>query len=845
MGQDGLDAPVTYEARDSIIADIPQQIVTLYGDAYVVYEGIELKADYIQIDLKSNEMTATYALDSLGLPVGKPIFISDGEESRCELMKYNFKTKKGYIKEVRAQQDEGYIHMAEAKIHPNEQIHLKNGKFTTCENDTPHYHFKLTKAIIVPDERIVTGPVFMKIGRIPVPLAAPFAFFPNSDSRKHGIILPQFASNAQYGFGLQDFGYYIPLGDYWETQFNGTIFTTGRFGVGNTTNYFKKYKYRGSFSGKFEQFRGYFYDTTLQNKVSVRWTHAQDPKAHPSIKFSASIQYTSDNNGKTSLDTYNPDYYNNTFNSSIKLSKSWKTNQFRGSASLNTSLQQNSSSQMYTIQAPTFNFSVSQFDLGVLRKTKVGKKWYEQVNVRYGLNAANSINIRDSIFNLLDFGQISDFALNGIKQDVTINSNLKLLGNRFTFSPSINYSELWNFQYETHAYNQGTGTIDTTEQKGLGTTRTLGFTGNFGFSFYGLYRFKGKGKRKTRFKHVALNTLSFTFKPDISAYQTIDSTGSDPFYISPFYKSKFREGSRGESGIIRWSTSNSFKMKSRDMNDTINESDKTFNLLDAFSLTGSYDIFKDSFQLSDQTLTLRTSKLFKIFSIQSTATLSPYTFDTLNVRSKEYAWTSSQGVGTLTNIGVAVTANFTNKKGRKKQKEIQDATADNALLTDKLTNSNKVNWEVPWQLNTSYNLRYTFLRNKDSVSADNYDIVQTMVLAGDFSINKKWKLRGGISFDIQQLFPKNQLKPAPYRHPNEKFVSTYDFEIWRDLHCWEAVLQFRQYGSVAKDDIGNWGPWQGGSWRLSSWTFMFKVNIKASMFQDIKVEYNQVPFLAF
>ncbi|MBD3639121.1 MAG: LPS-assembly protein LptD [Crocinitomicaceae bacterium] len=841
QAQSDLSGPVKYEARDSIVADIPRQIVILYGDAYVNYEGIELRADYIEINLQNNEVLATYSSDSLGNPVGKPIFTSEGEESRCDLVKYNFKTKTGYIREVRAQQDEGYIHMAESKIHPNEQIHLKNGKFTTCENDTPHYHFKLTKAIIVPDERVVTGPVYMKIGKVPTPLAAPFAFFPSSDTRKHGIIIPQFAGHSQYGFGLQDFGYYIPLGEYWETQFNGTIYTTGRFGVGNTTNYYKKYKYRGSFNAKFEQFRGYFYDTTLQNKVSFRWVHSQDPKAHPSIKFSSDINYQSDNNGKSSLDSDNPNYFNNTFNSSVKLSKSWKTRKLNGSASLNNRFQQNSQTQRYNLDLPTFNFQVSQFDLGVFRRNDIGKKWYEEIKVRYSLNAANSISIADSVFNRFDIGEINDYALSGIKQAVTVNSNLKIFGSRFTFSPSVDYSELWNFQYETHNWVEADHELDTTEHRGLGASRTLGINGALGFGFYGMYRFKGE--RETRFKHVMTNSVSFSFRPDISSYQEIDTTGGQPIYISPFYASKYREGGRGQSGLISWNSSNSLKMKTRDMNDTINETDKSFNLIDAFSIRGSYDVIKDSFQLSDQALTFRTSKFLKIFNIQSTASLSPYTYDTLNIKSKEYAWNSKQGLGTFTNMTLTVNANFTSKMGRKKQKEIQDATDNNAEVKELATDPYKVNFDIPWQLNTAYNLKYSLNQNKDSITERNYNVVQTLVLTGDFSINDKWKVRGGMSLNLQQLLPYNHNTPEGYKYPYEDLVSTYNFEIWRDLHCWEAVLQFRQYGPVVKDAMGNWGPFDGGSWRATNWTFLFRVNIKASMFQDIKLEYNQPPFI--
>ncbi|NQZ69663.1 MAG: LPS-assembly protein LptD, partial [Lentisphaeria bacterium] len=204
--QGGLNSLVKYEAKDSIVANIPKQTVKLYGEAIVEFEDILVTADIIEINLTTNEVIATFSLDSLGNPVGKPVFTSAGEESKCDYIKYNFNTKKGYIKEVRSQQGGGYIHMAESKIHPNEEIHLRDGKFTTCDADTPHYHFKLTKAIIVPEKRIVTGPVYMKLFKIPLPLAAPFAFLPNSDSRKHGIIIPSLGNAGKYGFGIQNLG---------------------------------------------------------------------------------------------------------------------------------------------------------------------------------------------------------------------------------------------------------------------------------------------------------------------------------------------------------------------------------------------------------------------------------------------------------------------------------------------------------------------------------------------------------------------------------------------------------------------------------------------------------------
>jgi hypothetical protein len=824
--QSGLDEPINYEAQDSIVADIKSEIVKLYGEAKVTYDNIELTADFIEIDMKNNEVIATYSLDTAGLPVGKPIFSSDGETSTCDYMKYNFKTKKGYIKEVRAQQDEGYIHMAESKIHPNEQIHLKNGKFTTCDKENPHYHFKMTKAIIVPDKRIVTGPVFMKIGKIPTPLAAPFGFFPTTKTRKHGLVIGDFGqATGNSGFGLRDFGYYIPLGDYFDTQILGSIFTTGQWNLSNQTSYYKKYNFRGGFGLRYERLKGYFYDTDVRNKFSINWRHSQDAKAHPSLTFSSDVNFKSDNNSKTTLEANNQEFFSNQFNSTLKLSKRWKAGKFKGSANLNTSLKQNSTTQNYNLDLPSFSLKVNRFDLGVLRKQKIGKKWYESIQVQYGLNSKNQISAPDSVFNINDLSSVGDFAKNGIEQNASVSSQLKIFGARLNFSPRVSYREVWNFQHETHEWNNTTEHIDTTKYKGLRTARNMSFAATLTGNFYGLYRLKGKSE--TRFKHVATPNIVMSYAPDFSqgVLTTTDTNGTSRIY-SPFISSLYKESGQGQSGSISFSLSNTLKMKTLNKKDTLNGSSKSFNLIDAANIRGSYDFLKDSLKLSNITLDFRTSKFLNIFSFQTTATLNPYAYDELNVTNSDYAWSNDQGVGRFTTANFTSNANFTSRNGRKKQKELAEKAAPNAIATGLVTDNKTVSFDIPWQLNIAYNLNFTSIL-KDTVIADSYRKVQTATVGGDFSINDKWKIVGSISADLQQLNSKYQ---GNEDRPYIDLISRWNVNIWRDLHCWEATLQ-----------LGQMGTWKA-PWELTNFTFLFRVNIKASMLQDIKLEYNQPPF---
>jgi hypothetical protein len=816
---EGLDAPVYYSATDSMVMDVINDEVTLYGQGSVEYTDTKLTADIITIDIKTNEVTATYSLDSVGNPVGKPVFTSAGEEAACEYMKYNFETKKGFVKEVRMQQGEGYIHMAESKIHPNEQIHFKNGKFTTCDKEVPHYHFNLTKAIVVPDKRIVTGPVYMQILRVPVPLAAPFGFFPNSDTKKPGIILPDFqSSNDRYGLGLDKLGYYIPLGDNWETYFYGSLFTTGSWAAENRTNYLKKYKFRGNFGLKYEHLKGKFYDNTaVVNRTTVKWNHFQDAKAHPSLKFNASIDFASNNTAKTTLEAINPNYFNNTFNSSLNVTKSWRTNNFNGTMGIQTKLFQNSQSANYTLDLPSYNLSVSRFDLGVFNKSKIRSKWYQKIptkiTVTYSLNASNAIVAPDSIFTFGTLDQVGDYSRNGVQHNAVVQSNLRFLGGRMTFTPLMRYREYWNFQYDERTWNDDTQKVDTTALNGFKSSRDLSFSGALVGNFFGYYRMKGK--QEMRFRHVASPNVSFTFRPEIDLYEQIQiDTNGNLSYYSPFSQSLYAEGARGSSGSINFGVTNTFEMKKRVKGDTINETVKSYKLVDNFSVRGNYDFLKDSMNLSNFNFIFNTARFLSVFSFQSTALLSPYSWDeTTGVIKSDYSWTDGNGVGRFTNGNININANFTSGKGRDKQKELDELTKENANANATVNNPRFQNYSIPWVLNVGYNINYKqqSLNNDLGAKVDSFKLVHTINAFGNISLNEKWKIDYNLNYD----FISNK-------------VPSLRLGLWRDLHCWETSLQFQQFGQWF--DPGN------DSFK-ANWSLMFKIGIKASMFQDIKYDH--------
>ncbi len=798
----GLDAPVFYSAKDSVIADVPNQIVRLYGGAEVTYDDVNLKADIIELDLKNKEVSAFYILDSLGEPVGKPIFTQGGEEVRCDELKYNFETKQGYVTEIRTQQGEGYIHMSESKIHANEEIHFKNGKYTTCDKEEPHYFFKLSKAMVIPEKRIVTGPMHMRLLNVPLPIAAPYAFFPSTDNKTHGLVLSEmrFSLASLYGTGIENLGYYIPLGENWETFFYGSVYTTGRWGLSNQTNYFKKYKSKGSFSIGYQSLKGYFYDDSYTNSFNVSWRHVQDPKAHPSMKFNSDINFVSNNNPKQNLTQIADNYFQNQINSSVSLTKNWKLGQLNGGWNVKGSLRQNVQAKTFTLELPSFNLNISRFDLGVLRRSKIGKKWYENIAITYALNSQNKIISPDSIYNPQYMSLIKDYATNGIKQNVILQTNLKPKNGIFNFNLSSTYNEYWNFQTYQKAWNDQNNTVDTTFIDGLQTTRSVNFSGGLTSNLYGYFK---SPNENVKARHVMSPQVSFTYKPDIGAHQEYvnDSLGNTAFY-SPFDVSLYREPTKGESGLISFSLGNTLELKYRDKKDTINNTYKKIRLIDAFSIASSYDIFKDSMNLSDFTFSFRTSPI-KNIDFQSSWRISPYAWeDSTGVLTKNYAWTENKGIGR-----VSIASFTTTFKLKSKDKNPKDST--------------NYKFSMPWSSNIRYNIKYNRTQN-GIVQQDTFNLVQTLRWDGKLDNYKNWRFDAGMNLDLQDFE-----------------IGALNVGIWRNLHCWEAGLTWRQTGH------GSWGVDPNKKWYKklywdppSNYYLALRVNIKASMFDAFIPEQN-------
>ena len=212
--ESAIETKVICSASDSSYRDMNKKKIYYFGNAEAKYDDISLSAACLEFDLETSTCRAYGIADSLGKLQGRPVFTQGESTFEAMEMLYNFKTKKGIITKVWTEEQGGYLHGERVKRMDDNTINIRTGGYTTCDlKEHPHYQFKFTKAKVIPDDKIITGPIYMTISDIPLPLALPFAMIPNTKGKKSGLIIPTYGESANRGFYLENGGYYWAIID--------------------------------------------------------------------------------------------------------------------------------------------------------------------------------------------------------------------------------------------------------------------------------------------------------------------------------------------------------------------------------------------------------------------------------------------------------------------------------------------------------------------------------------------------------------------------------------------------------------------------------------------------------
>lgn len=795
ISKDAVDQKTNYKAKDSMRIDLISQKIYLFGSAEVTYGDINLKADTIIVDLYNDLVFAKGKTDSLGKPVGQPIFTESGSSYTANEMTYNFKTKKGTISEVTTQEGEGYVKGEKVKKTATDVLYIKDGYYTTCNLDEPHFSLATSKLKIIPNDKIVTGPTVLKIGDVPTPLGLPFGLFPNKKGRSSGILIPAYGDSPRLGFFLKDGGYYLSFGEKADLKLTGDIYSKGSYSGRVESNYRNRYKFNGNFSLSYSNIKdGYreFPTYTESREFWVNWRHSQDPKARPNSNFSASVQAGTNSNFTNNLNSAPSNYLSNNFQSSITYSKLFPNSPFSLNVGANHS--QNTQTKIVSISAPNVGLNMSRIFpfKGNSTKNNLGRN----IGVSYSGNFKNSIAVADSNLSINRMDDIiANEMQNGVKHSIPLSTSTKVF-KYFTFNPAISYNEFWYFKSISKEFNTSAGLIDTNGNPvqtldvdttfGFQSSRNIQFSAGLSTKLYGLLQFK-KGKLKA-IRHVMTPQISYSFTPEVrdGLRSYTDTSGSDIQY-SIYESGVFGRPNTNRSNRLNFNLINNIEMKIAKRSDT-GMAVKKVAIFDNLGLSTGIDFEKDSLKWDAVRLSGRT-RISEILNIAFSGTFDPYAIDdSTGVRINKTNYSENGKFSRFTNGQISFQLQF--RGGDKKKKKSDNATEEEL----EYINNNMdqfIDFSVPWSFGVSYVINY-------SKPAFDETITQTLNFNGELKLTDKWKIDFNSGYDFEQ-------KDVTYTNVN----------IYRDLHCWE--LSF------------NWIPL--GFQKSYSVT----INVKASVLQDLKL----------
>ena len=794
--KDSLDAPIFYHADDSMVMNVPEKKIVLYGKkTNAKYEDNELTAPGITYDQKNNMITAVHKKDSTGRVIASPAFKQGELFTVADSIAFNPKTGKGLSKGTYTKQDEMFVYGERIKKVDSSSFFAYKARITTCNLDTPHFAFVSKKIKFINKKFAITGPVHPEFEGVPLPIILPFGIYPMYQGRHSGLIAPSFNANEQYGLALENLGYYKVISDNWDVSARGTFYSYGGWTLNVAPRYYRRYRYTGNFNIDIQRLKIGFSgdpDYAVNKSFKVRWTHSMDSKARPGVTFSANVDA-----GSTSFDRNTPNNpqrnFNNILQSSINYSKVWKDKPFNLSMQANHN--QNSNTKQVSITLPSANFNMNTI-YPLRRKEAAGPlHWYENIGIALNTVALNRTSFYDDTANAIHdyrpvFSQITKNMVWGARHSVPITLALPPLG-VVQVSPGMSYTETWYQQKVFYNWNGADKKVDTTLKKGFYTAREMSFSLSASTRIFGMYGFSKDAKIKA-IRHEIRPSFSMSYKPDMNGQYYHAVQTDTAFHFRTYNNFDGNTNSPygpGRFGGISFGLDNNIQMKVRNKKDTSEGADKKISLLDGLSINGSYNFLADSFQLSNLTMSARTN-LFDKLNITFGGTLDPYQYDTSGNRTKRLVWKDKIfTLGRMASANVSVSTSF--RGGDPKEQKQKKQALNNALnpytglpLTEEQQEAAYISnnpadftdFSIPWSIQFGYSLRYT---NSFDVTRKGFKgtLNSDATFSGSLALTPKWQIgmNGTYNFTTKQ-------------------VGMVSMNISREMHCWQMSISLSPVG---------------------------------------------------
>ena len=786
-----VDTTVYANASDSLIFFVKERKMALYGEGKITYKKTEINAANIFIDFEK------YDLEAIGVPkdsvsdelTGTPVLSEAGEVYEGTRMTYNFKTGQGSLSAADTEIEGAFYHGEKIKKVSKDTYFIKDGIYTTCDEDCPHYHFYSPKMKVIQEEQLAAEWIWLNFGDVPVPIPLPFIVIPLQSGRRSGIIPPVFGNDARYGTYFSRFGYFWAISDYMDINATMDYYTRGSYGLYSRFRYANRYNYTGSVEGSYRDFTtGESTDPDFSEQIDwrLKWFHNQS--FTPTLKLDVNLEFASQNFLQRGTVNFN-DILRNEIISNATLSKTWEES--GNSASINYNRRQVIETNDIYETLPNILFRKAQSYPFRSSLSEQDRSWYELFGYSYTGQFQNS---RKKIAGNLDIRA-------GFQHNVNADMSPKI--GYFSFSPRVRYTEKWyNKQVEKFVVPSSTGTdsLVTNDIKKISFVRTFDVGLSTSTKFYGIFNVNSLGIDAMR--HTVTPSLSYSFRPDFSDsrwgyYGEYATSDGNAVKYNKYEKEVFGGATSGEQQNINFSLGNNFELKTlADPTDTTSKPSK-IQLLN-LTLGLGYNFAADSLNFSDLNLTYRT-QVSDFFDLSGSSRFTLYDYAPGISRINKFLIDEGKGLLRLTNLNFSLTTRLSGEKFASEEVDDQKPVDEFGIIDEQNRNvyqgiydQSEPDFTIPWQLSLTYNF------NMNRQTPEEEQIYSNLSGSISFSLTKNWK------FDIT----------GSYDFDRNEFVAP-QVRVSRDLHCW--IMNF------------TWNP-------IGTYTgFRFEIRVKAPQLQDLKL----------
>jgi len=839
-----LKSPLIYSA-EKIDYFVASEETELIGNAKVNHEYTELEAGYMKVNWPRKILNALpINQDSVYKSIKPKIIENNRDPMIGNEMIYNLETKRGKIIYGKTTADDGFYKGKEIRNEDNKIVYIQNSIFTTCDLDTPHFHFESNKMKIVQNDVVIARPIILKISQIPI-FGIPLAIFPHQGGTRHsGWIMPGYGESKSRGQFIDGLGYYWAPNDYWDSKLT-LSFGDRQGAVLNILNQYRlRYKFNGRLFIRNQQFLSESEDiiSLKENRNSnflIRWNHSQILRNNQTFNANTTYSSNGEYNRKYGLDlaqrmdqkaTSNATYTKRWPKSKNSISLNFYSNEDllakeKTDKNSNYYVKPSRAGSQINITNTTFpKFSFRHGQSNLIPSKNDINKWYNNINWNYGFNyTSKDRNYYESTYidSLEDFdwkrnknNEIIDtlFIDKGWTHTASINMPSKLF-KYITINPRITLKSSWVYRTFDKKWNEQDSLFQSIEKDGFDTRTTGSFSINANTKIYGAFPIP-IGPLKV-IRHVASPSIGYSWTPDFSKPLFGQDLGYFEKKINPITQEETKHdrfsgtmaGStpKNERKNINLSLNNIFQAKMMH-----NEEETKIDLL-SWRLSTSYNFAADEFNLSNLRSSIR-SKLFGKLNLDLSMTHDFYAYN-LDTGQREMKFNKNEnGILSprLINARLSTGIRLSDKSLKEKNNvSLEDSTNINTDISgpginNDPNNFNSINSRNLWSsnLSISYNIN----------SSNPLNINKTFWIntSTNIQITKSWKLAYRARFDMI-----------------EKDLVSQNISLRRDLHCWEFSL--------------NWTP--GG---LGQGVYV-KINVKSPSLKDLKVEkkggqYSKSPF---